>query len=177
VSIEREVFPVLARERELLGYELKGYWTDIGKISDYLEANFSVLKMEARGEPIVQKGAKISPNAVLNSPCLVMKKATVADGAVLGPFAVVGEGSTIKEEANLERSVQFNNVCMEKSAKVIGSVIGDGVYLSHDVKLGDGTVIGAGAVIGPGVKLEGGVKVCAFKEINQSITGPMNICG
>jgi hypothetical protein len=27
------------------------------------------------------------------------------------------------------------------------------------------------------VKLEGGVKVCAFKEINQSITGPANICG
>jgi len=177
VSIEREVFPVLARESELLGYELEGYWTDIGKISDYLEANFSILKMEAPSRSIVQEGAKISPNAVLNPPSLVMKKATVADGAVVGPFAVVGECSTIKEDANLERSVLFSNVCMEKSAKVTGSVIGDGVYLSHDVKLGDGTVIGAGALVGPGVKLEGGVKVCAFKEINQNITGPVNICG
>ena len=177
VSIEREVFPLLARECKLLGYELKGYWTDIGKISDYLEANFSTLKMEAPSEPIVRNGAKVSPNAVLNSPCLVMKKATIADGAVVGPFAVVGEGSTIKEDTNLERSVLFNNVCMEKSAKVTGSVISDGVYLSHDVKLGDGTVIGSGAVVGPGVKLEGGVKVCAFKEINQSITGPANVCG
>jgi mannose-1-phosphate guanylyltransferase/phosphomannomutase len=176
VSVEREVFPILAKEGKLLGYELKGYWTDIGKVDDYLEANFSILKTEFPDEPMVEKGAKVSDRAILIPPCLVMKKAMVGDGAVIGPFTVVGEGSMVEEDARIERSILFNDVHIGKFSMVLSSIMGDGTSVSRDVKLDEGTVLGAGVTVGPSLKLEGGVKVCPHKDVTEDVLGPVNIC-
>jgi mannose-1-phosphate guanylyltransferase len=43
VSIEREVFPKLAKEGKLYGHCINGLWIDIGKPHEYLEANKIVL--------------------------------------------------------------------------------------------------------------------------------------
>lgn len=35
-SIEKEVFPVMAKERQLFAFELAGFWMDIGQPKDFL---------------------------------------------------------------------------------------------------------------------------------------------
>jgi NDP-sugar pyrophosphorylase family protein len=177
VSIEKEVFPVLAKQGKLLGHELKGYWTDIGKINDYLEANFSILKMESSNRPIMERGVKVSTRAILKPPCFITKKGVVEDNAVLGPYTIVGEGSVIEEDTRIERSVLFDNVHVGRSSTILGSVLGDGAQISHHAKLGEGTVLGEGVTVNAGLRLEGGVRVCAFKEVTEDVLGPRNICG
>ena len=175
VSIEREVFPILARQGRLLGYELKGYWKDIGTIKDYLEANFSFLKMESPRKPIVARGAKISRNAILRPPCMVLKKATIEEKSIIGPFTVIGEGSIIEKCATVRRSVLFNNVHIGRSSVVSNSIIGDKSRLSRGVRLMGGTVLGAEVSVGAALKLKGGVNVCPYKEVAEDVSGPANI--
>jgi NDP-sugar pyrophosphorylase family protein len=175
VSIEREVFPILAEEEKLLGYELKGYWTDIGKIKDYLEANFSFLKMESPDKPVVMRGAKVSDRAILKPPCLVMNKTTVGDNAVIGPFTVAGEGSVVEEHAHVERSVLFSDVHIGKSSKVFSSIVGDGAEVSRDVRLEE-TVLGDRVTVSQSLKLAGGVRVCPHKDVTEDVLGPVDIC-
>jgi NDP-sugar pyrophosphorylase family protein len=175
VSIEREVFPILAKEGKLLGYKLKGYWKDIGTIKDYLEANFSFLKMESSRKPIVARGARVSRNAVLRPPCMILKKATIEEKSVIGPFTVIGEGSTVEKCARVSRSVLFNNVHIGRSSVVSNSIIGDKSRLSRGVRLMEGTVLGAEVSVGVALKLKGGVNVCPYKEVAEDVSGPANI--
>jgi NDP-sugar pyrophosphorylase family protein len=174
-SIEREVFPILAKEGKLLGHKLDGYWTDMGTIDDYLETNFTFLKAESHDKPLIEKTAKISDTAVLKPPCLILKNGVVKDNAVIGPLAVVGRGSVVEEAARIERSILFDGVHIGRSSMISGTVVGDGSHVSDCVRLGDGTVLAAGTSVRSGVKLEGGVKVCPYKEICEDITGPANI--
>lgn len=58
VSIEHEIFPKLAEEGKLQGYNFQGYWTDIGEPSDYLRANQLLLDIEIKKE-------KLSKNVAL----------------------------------------------------------------------------------------------------------------
>lgn len=38
-SIEKEVFPFMAKEKELYAFELSGFWMDIGQPKDFLTGN------------------------------------------------------------------------------------------------------------------------------------------
>jgi len=174
-SIEREVFPILAKEGKLLGHELEGYWTDIGTIDDYLETNFAFLKAESSDKPVIEKTARVSDTAVLRPPCLIMKKAVVKENAVIGPLAVVGRGSVVEEAACIEKSILFDGVHIGKSSTISGTIVGDRSHISDSVRLGDGTVLAGEISVRSGVKLEGGVKVCPHKDISEDITGPANI--
>ena len=175
ISVERDVFPTLAKEGKLLGYELDGYWTDIGTIHDYLETNFSFLKMKSSDTPIIEKPTSVSNNAILKPPCLVAKNAVIEDNAVVGPLTVVGRGSVIEDGARVEKSVLFDDTRIGKNSIVSGSVIGDGSRLLNDVILGEGTVLAAGVTVSAAVRLGGGVNVCPHKHITQCISGPANI--
>lgn len=35
-SIEKEIFPIMAKEEQLFAFELSGFWMDIGQPKDFL---------------------------------------------------------------------------------------------------------------------------------------------
>lgn len=35
-SIEKEIFPIMAKEQQLFAFELQGFWMDIGQPKDFL---------------------------------------------------------------------------------------------------------------------------------------------
>lgn len=39
-SIEKEVFPVMAKESQLYAFELSGFWMDVGQPKDFLTGTF-----------------------------------------------------------------------------------------------------------------------------------------
>ena len=48
VSIERETFPAMVRDRGLFARSDDRYWLDTGTPAAYLEANFDYLQQQAR---------------------------------------------------------------------------------------------------------------------------------
>ncbi|MCW4042607.1 MAG: sugar phosphate nucleotidyltransferase, partial [Candidatus Bathyarchaeota archaeon] len=43
VSLEKDIFPKLAREKSVYGFTYDGYWSDVGTQSDYIKVCRDVL--------------------------------------------------------------------------------------------------------------------------------------
>ncbi|HYP54961.1 MAG TPA: NDP-sugar synthase [Solirubrobacterales bacterium] len=130
VSIEREIFPGLARDG-LYGLRLEGYWMDIGTPERYLQASWDILerRVETRVEPT-------GPGQ------LVSADAEVADDATVGPRAVVGPGCRIGPGARLDESVLLERAVVGGGARVERSILSPGAVVAADAEVSD-------AVAGP----------------------------
>ncbi|HVV89197.1 MAG TPA: NDP-sugar synthase [Solirubrobacterales bacterium] len=114
VSIEREVFPRLVGEG-LCALRLDGYWMDIGTPERYLQATWDIL--EGRVETEVLPTA---PGVFVGPDC------EVADGARVGPRAVVSTGCTVEAGAEIASSVLLGGCTVGAGAKVSGSILAAG---------------------------------------------------
>jgi mannose-1-phosphate guanylyltransferase len=129
VSIERDVFPRLAREG-LYGTLLEGYWMDIGTPERYLQATWDIL--EGRVETAVEPtgpGMHVDPGA------------EIAESAVLGPRAVLGPGCRVASGAEVRESVLLEGCTVGAGATVSGSILAAGAELEPGVLL-DTRVLG-----------------------------------
>jgi mannose-1-phosphate guanylyltransferase len=125
VSIEREVFPILAERGSLFGMATDAYWMDIGTPEKYLQANMDAL---AGGGNAIADSARIDATAQVSSSCL-------------------GEGCSIEANAVVERSVLLDEVVVGEGARVTDSTLGEGVRVAPGAIVtgataGDGDVIG-----------------------------------
>ncbi|HEY2956726.1 MAG TPA: NDP-sugar synthase [Actinomycetota bacterium] len=168
-SFERDLFPrLLASGAPVYGYELHGYWRDLGTPIAYLQAQADLLEgrlhlpingTERRRNQYVADDAEIADGAVLRGPMMVGAGVRIEDEArVFGP-AVLGPGSVVSGGARLERSVLLENARLDPGAKVSDSIIGREVVVGTGAVVGDGTILGDRVVIEDGNVLAGGLRV------------------
>jgi len=170
VSIERQVFPKLAREGKLYGHEFKGFWIDIGEPTDYLTANKLLLSK--------QKKNKIGENVVLESgaeirePSVVGDEVNVGEEAKIGPYASLGDQVYVGKGARIENSIIFPGATISEFTIIKEAIIGEAVTVGRRVKIGEGCIIGDQAIIQDNVTLTRGVTVCPSKEVSESALTP-----
>jgi NDP-sugar pyrophosphorylase family protein len=168
-SFERTLFPsLLASGAPVHGYELHGYWRDLGTPIAYLAAQFDLLEgrlhlpinaTERGRSQWFSDDAVIGEGAVLRGPILVGQGARVEDeGRVFGP-SVLGPGAVVAGGARLERSVLLEGARIERGAKVSDSIVGSGVVVGDGAVFRDGAVVGDKVMIEAGNILAGGVRV------------------
>ncbi len=131
VSIERDVFPRLVGDG-LYGLRLDGYWMDIGTPERYLQASWDIL--EDRVETRVEATA---PGA------LIAADAEVADGATIGPRAVISPGCRVESGAEVTDSVLLDGCSVGEGAAVRGAILSAGVEVADGAQL-EGAVVGSG---------------------------------
>jgi mannose-1-phosphate guanylyltransferase len=141
VSIEREVFPRLVG-KGLHGCRLDGYWMDIGTPERYLGASWDIL--EGRVETDVE---------TRSDGVFVAADAAVADGASVGPRAVVRAGCEIGAGAAVAESVLLDGCRVAGRAEVRGSILAAGAEVGEAARVSPGSVIGERARIAPGAAL------------------------
>ena len=109
VDFGKEIIPQAIGNKKVCGYQFEGYWTDIGNIESFFEANigltddipkFNLYDMENR----VYTRARILPTSKISGTNL--KKAVIAEGciihakeiesSVIGVRSRIGKGSVIK---------------------------------------------------------------------------------
>jgi mannose-1-phosphate guanylyltransferase len=129
VSIERDVFPRLVGDG-LHGLLLDGYWMDIGTPARYLQATWDILEGRVQ--------TRVRPTA---PGLLVGAGAEIAEGAAVGPRAVLGPGCTVAAGAEVRDSVLLGGCDVGAGARITGSVLAPGV------KVGAGACL-SGAVVG-----------------------------
>lgn len=129
VSIEREVFPRLVGEG-LYGLLLEGYWMDIGTPERYLQASWDILegRVETRVEPsspgqlvaedaLIAEGARVGPRAVVAAGCHLADGAEAVDSVLL-------DGCTVGENARVENSILAPGAKVEPGARLVSAVVG-----------------------------------------------------
>jgi mannose-1-phosphate guanylyltransferase len=129
VSIERDVFPRLAGDG-LYGLALEGYWMDIGTPERYLQSSWDILEGRVR--------TQVKPTA---PGVLADRTATVADGAVIGPRAVIGAGCRVGPGAEVRDSVLLAGCGVGEGARITGSILSAGVQVAPGAVL-EGAVVG-----------------------------------
>lgn len=129
VSIERDVFPRLVGDG-LHGLLLDGYWMDIGTPARYLQATWDILEGRVQ--------TRVRPTA---PGLLVGAGAEIAEGAAVGPRAVLGPGCTVAAGAEVRDSVLLGGCDVGAGARITGSVLAPGV------KVGAGACL-SGAIVG-----------------------------
>lgn len=119
VSMEQEVFPkVIEDGKKFYGYEIEGYWIDVGRIESYINANTMLLQR-------------------LGMKSLIGKDSRI-DGAV--NLSSIGEGVRIEKGSIVESSVIMDGVVVERGTKIVNSVIGEKSIVKENSVLIDSVV-------------------------------------
>lgn len=123
LSFEHDVLPALIARRTLLGVQADCYWQDMGTLAGYLEAHRAVLDGTCRW-PIP------SDVELTAGTRAVYATARVADGAKIGPIAVIGAGCVVEPGASVVGSVLHDDVRVGADAQIVGSVLGRGTRIA-----------------------------------------------
>lgn len=164
VSIEREVFPSMAKEGVLFALADSSYWLDTGTPEAYLAAHRDLLcgirqLPPVPGAVLVHEGFWVlgapTVKGQVIAPALVADEALVAVGAIV-ERSVVGASCSVGEGARVRDSVLLAGSRVEPGASVDGSVVGPGAVVGERSVVDPVSVLGAGAVVAAGERVEGG---------------------
>lgn len=150
----KDVFPrFLENGEKFVGYQGNFYWSDIGTLQAYREAQYDVLSGkvrvkvpgEKRGESLwVGEDAQIHPSADMEGYVVVGRNAVIGRGVTLSGDVTVGSDCWIRPEATIKRSILLP-----------GASVGDGAYL-EDCIVGHGYDVRAGETIRGGALIRRG---------------------
>ena len=173
VRIETEVFPKLAEEQQLYGFESHGFWMDIGEPIDYLNANAAIL---ARQRKVIKPDSvEIDPAAVIKGPCNFGENVKIGADSRIGPNVSLADDVQIGKGCRIENSVIFAGAVIEDYSSVKSAILGENSVLERWVKVESGSLIGDFAQIGDGVTITEGVSICPSKSIEESILKPTQV--
>eukprot|EP01068_Selenidium_serpulae_P018366 Selendium_serpulae@DN6452_c0_g2_i1.p2 len=149
-SIEKETFPAMAADKVLFGFQLNGYWADIGKPKDFLSGMQlyldSLKQAEIRGEKtdvVLSKGDNIEGNVLIDPTAII------EEGAVLGPYVTVGAGCRVGKGARLRNTAVMSDVKVSDYAWVKESIIGWKSNIGRWVRIEGLTVVGQDVTVAP----------------------------
>lgn len=138
----KQLFPELIEKGlPVLGVEIEGYWSDVGTIQQYREANFDAARRRVRlgigdakryrqnGNLTVADGAVIEYGCDIEGSLIIGRNSRLGAGAVVMGNVVIGDNCIIEPGAFLKDSVIWSN-----------SVVQHGAYVEH-------TVICSGCVV------------------------------
>ena len=163
VSIERDVFPAMAREGRLYARTSDEYWIDTGTPALYVQAQLDLLDGLRPPPP--------APGAHLRSGAVWVLGEPVIDGEVRGPalvgtaayvhsdahveHSVVGAGARVAARATVRDSILLPGASVHSGAVVEGSIVGENAVIGSDARLTGMCVIGSDVEIEPGRELHG----------------------
>jgi len=175
VDWSADVFPrLLSAGAPVFGYQLDGYWEDVGALESYRQAHLAVLNREVEVEigafevspgVWIAEGAEVDPDVEISGPLLVGDYSRVEAGAALRPYTVIGDNVVVKAGAVLERAIVHDNVFVGPRADLRGCVIGRNSDVMRASRVEEGAVVGDDCVVEQEAFLSAGVKVYPFKTV------------
>jgi mannose-1-phosphate guanylyltransferase len=121
ISIERDVFPVLAARGELFGLHLPGAWLDVGTPASFLEA--SRLLLGGLGGVEQADGALVARSATLVPPVGLGAGSVVEADATVGPFVHVGAGARVGARAFVSSAVLLPGAAIAPDVRVGHAIV------------------------------------------------------
>jgi glucose-1-phosphate thymidylyltransferase len=121
---------------------VKGWWKDMGRLEDLLEANRLILEdivrrvdgelidAQVEGRVVVEKGARLE-RTLVRGPAIIGAGARVTD-AYIGPYSAIDENVTI-ERAEIEHSIVMeDSTITDLGGRMEASLIGRNVSLRRN---------------------------------------------
>jgi mannose-1-phosphate guanylyltransferase/phosphomannomutase len=174
-DFSKELFPLLLEMgRPIYGYVCEGYWQDIGNIDQYKQANFDALDekvrlnvegLKIRGDVWIGEGVEIDDVEGVEGPAFIGNHCTISPDASVGPYSVLGPGTTLRERGRVARSVIDASTYIGRSAVVEGSVVGRNCDIKAHARVHEGVAIGDQVTLGDQSVVFPGVRIYPYKEV------------
>ena len=137
MSTTVDTYPQLLQdEQPVLAYRHRGYWLDVGVPERYLQAHWDLLDgaLGASWEGRLPAGSRVvrgtveqrMNDAILNPPVVLGDGVTLAAGARVGPYAVLGSGCRLERNAEVRESVLGDNATIGADAVLRRCILGPG---------------------------------------------------
>jgi mannose-1-phosphate guanylyltransferase len=173
VSMEKEVFPILAANKQLYGYQGINFWKDIGVPEDYLDANRILL--EKSKELKIGEKVNLHNSANIMKPCHFGDNVNVGENSVIGPFTSLGINVQIGKGCRITSSIIFPGAIIGDYTSISNAIIGENTIIDKWVKIESGSLIGDYTMIEEGVTITEGVSICPSKNVRESILIPSQV--
>jgi len=173
VSLEREIFPLLASRRKLCGYQLFDYWFDIGNIYDYKKANFALLA-RMNGKSIIRYGKDPTKKSELTSPIVIGKHTIVGPKSKLANVAI-GNNVLLDKGVKISNSIIFDAVEIGQQSTITDAIIASDSTIGKRVRIERGAIISPKVSIRDGVRVGKGAIVHPYKEISRHVNAGTHI--
>lgn len=170
-SIEREIFPILAKEHKLFSYMINGLWMDIGNPEEYLQTNKIVLD-----NLVTTNKLKTPKNIETKKPIAIDKKCNIGKKTIIGPYAIIGKNVTIGDNVQIYDSIVFPGTKINDNTTINGAIIGENVDVGKNVRVNTGCVIADQVKIKDGTNITREFSICPGKEISETILKRNVIC-
>ncbi len=184
-DFSKDLFPEMLRDGARLGgFVIDAYWTDIGNLEQYQQANYDAVEGKVRldalsGEPvagvIMGKHCRIDPSAKLHGPIVLGEGVRIgANVEVVGP-SVIGDHAIIEPGARINRSVLWEDSYVGEEATLNDCTIADRNTIERRATIGEATVVGRGCTIGAGATVNGNLKLWPDKWVTSGSIVSMSL--
>ena len=174
-DFSKELFPLLLEMgRPIYGYVCEGYWQDIGNLDQYREANADALDekvrlnipgLKIRGDVWIGEGVEIDDVEGVEGPAFIGNYCTVSPESSVGPYTVLGPGTTLRERARVSRSVIDASCYIGRSATIEGAILGRNCDVRPHARVHEGVAVGDQVTLGDQSVIFPGVRIYPYKEV------------
>ena len=165
-SIEREIFPVMARESQLFAYDMDSYWMDVGQPRDYLTGMCLYLNSLRESDP-----DQLSKGDRFTGDVLIDPSATLGEGCHIGPNVVIGSGVRIEDGVCISRSTVLKGAHIKSHSWVNSCIVGWRARIGQWVRMENICVLGEDVRVMDELYLNGAL-ILPHKTITDSIPEP-----
>ena len=170
---------MLGDGKKLMAYPFDGYWKDVGTIDSLWEANLDLINPNVDLD-LSDNSWKVYSNSPIAPPHFVdttakVQNSIISEGGYIGgevEFSVVFSNVVIEKGAEVIDSVIMPGAVIKKGAKVLYSMVAQDAVIEENAQIGecpenmDASKWGV-AVIGPGVTVKKGEKVAPGAMIGK----------
>lgn len=173
-SIERIIFPEMAKEGQLYSYDLDGFWMDVGQPPDYLTGMSLYLnylnKVKSKDLTIASKEL----NFTIKENVIIHPSAKIGKDCVIGPDVCIGENCIVGDGVRIKKSSIFARTKIGSNSFITNSIIGWDCTVGKWNRIENITVIGEDVQTSDEIYINGG-KILPHKGISQSVPIPDTI--
>ena len=184
-DFSKDLFPDMLRDgAKLGGYIIDAYWTDIGNIEQYQQANYDAIQGSVKLDPL---GTEITPGVVAGENCRIDPSArlhgpiVLGDGVHIGPNAeiigptAIGANGIVEAGARITRSVLWEDCYVGEEAQVSDCTVADRNTIERRASIGESTVVGRGCTIGSGAVVNANLKLWPDKWVTSGSIVSMSL--
>jgi mannose-1-phosphate guanylyltransferase len=137
VSIEKEVFPKMAKDGQLHATPLAGFWADVGQPKDFLTGTALYLNSLFQ-----QKSSELITGDNIVGNVMIHPSVKIGPGCKIGPNVVIGPNATIGTGVRLSDTVMMAGVTVKDFSWIKGSIVGWHSSVGRWARLDATTVLG-----------------------------------
>lgn len=165
-SIEKEIFPEMAKTGNLYTFILKGFWMDIGQPRDFLTGTRLYLHfLHLKHSSILSKECYVQEDVMIHHT------ARIGKGCIIGPNVVIGSNVQIHDGVCLRDSTVLSDSIINSHSWINGSIIGRKCVVGRWVRIDNTCVIGDNVIVEDELYLNG-ARVLPYKVISVSVLEP-----